>query len=512
MLMYTLLLTLLETFETLLMINPYVLKFAVTHTPPVVFTMLGRFKAAVYVRAIGPKVPAYAKFLKENGVELETVKSVKDFSRLPLTTKSNYIQIFPLLSRLLDGQLPFSGNIDESAGSTGKATMWIRSFKEEVKLNRLITFALEYTFNAFHKRNVVVLNCWSNGPWATGIKFAFIAQHSTLVKAIGTSKENVIDTIKTLGKDNEYIICGYPPFTKEIIDYGEEQGLNWSDYRVNLVTGGEGFSEGWRDFMREKIKGSQGEVYSAYGASDIDIGVAFETDLTITLRKKLTNDPALRQQVLGDDRVPLFIGQYNPLIYYIERNEKGELIYTLISQHTVSPKIRYNLQDSGQLLTFHQAAALLTEQEKKKYLTRAMKLPLVIVYGRSDGTVSLDGANIYPADVQHGLFSSPLASFVNSYYLDTTYDQNQAMRFTVHIELTSQKKSNTISAQTLEATEKHLAAHLTSVNRDYRESYENNPASLSPKLMLHENGDELFAENRRKIKHVYFNKSKQKTS
>lgn len=508
--MYTLLLTLLETFETLLMINPYVLKFAVTHTPPVVFTMLGRFKAAVYVRAIGPKVPAYAKFLKEKGVTLSTVKSVKDFAKLPFTTKENYIQTYPLLSRLLDGQLPFSGNIDESAGSTGKATMWIRSFKEEVKLNRLITFALEYTFNTFHKRNVVVLNCWSNGPWATGIKFAFIAQHSTLVKAIGTSKENVIDTIRTLGKDNEYIICGYPPFTKEIIDYGEEQGLNWSDYRVNLVTGGEGFSEGWRDFMREKIKGSQGEVYSAYGASDIDIGVAFETDFTITLRKKLTNDPELRQQILGDNRVPLFVGQYNPLIYYIERNEKGELIYTLISQHTVSPKIRYNLQDSGQLLTFHQAAALLTEQEKKKYLSRAMKLPLVIVYGRSDGTVSLDGANIYPADVQHGLFSSPLASVVHSYFLDTTYDDKQAMRFTVHIELTQSKSVVNITKATLEETEKHLAAHLSSVNRDYRESYENNPASLLPKIVLHENGDELFSENRKKIKHVYFNKSKQK--
>lgn len=505
--MWTLLLSFLEATEFLLMANVKSLRFVITHTPAFIFVALGKIKALIYIRAIGEKVPAYKKFLKQNAISLNSIKKLSDLKKLPITTKDNYILPYPLEQRVLYGKLPTAGNIDESAGSTGKATMWVRSFKEEKKLNKLITFALDYTFNSFSKKNVVILNCWSNGPWATGIKFAFIAQHSTLVKAIGTNKENVIDTIKTLGTSYEYVICGYPPFTKEVIDYGESVGVQWSDYRVNIVTGGEGFSEGWRDFMREKIKGSQGEVYSAYGASDIDIGVAFETDFTIAVRKKLTEDQELRKSVLGDERIPLFVGQYNPLIYYIEKSNEGDLLYTLISQHTTSPKIRYNLKDSGSLLTYTQAAALLTPAEKRKYLRgKAMQLPFVIVYGRNDGTVSLDGANIYPADVQHILYSSAMGKHINSFFLETSYDETKSMFFAVHLELAEHVKSNDVTAKEMSETELLIAEYLSRVNKDYKESYENNKASLSPRLVLHEHNDELFAQNRKRIKHVYYAK------
>jgi len=490
------------------MINTKVLRFVITHTPAPLFTFLGRTKAFIYVRAVAETVPAYAQFLKKHQVSLTSIKSLRDFNLLPQTSKENYILAYPLQERVVNGKLPRAGNIDESAGSTGKATMWVRSFKEEKKLNRLITFALDYTFNSFKKKkNVVILNCWSNGPWATGIKFAFIAQHSTLVKAIGTNKENVIDTIETLGKDCEYVICGYPPFTKEVIDYGEERGINWGEYRLDIVTGGEGFSEGWRDFMRERIKGSQGEVYSAYGASDIDIGVAFETDFTIAVRKKLTNDSELRNQVLGDDRTPLFVGQYNPLIYYIEQSASGELLFTLISKHTASPKIRYNLKDSGHILSFAQAKALLTEKEQARYIgNKAMRLPFIIIYGRSDGTISLDGANIFPSDVQHGLFSSSLAKYIHSFFLDTMYAEDKSMFFAVHLELTEKSEVSIFNKQQLATAEEGIATYLLTVNRDYRESYENNKAALAPRIQLHPYGDALFSQNKTKLKHVYYTK------
>ncbi len=499
--MWPQLLTLLETFESILMANPRVLRIVITNTPPNLFTWLGKLKSTVYVKAISYRIPAYKKFLAEHNRTSSDIKSVKS---LPITTKDTYILKYPLQERALDGKLPNAGNIDESAGSTGKATMWVRSFQEEKKLNKLVTFALDYTFNSFHKRNVVVLNCWSNGPWATGIKFAFIAQHSTLVKAIGTNKENVIETIQTLGKNFEYVICGYPPFTKEVIDYGEEKGMVWSDYRVNIVTGGEGFSEGWRDFMREKIKGSQGEVYSAYGASDIDIGVAFETDFTIAVRKKLTEDVMVRTDALGSDKVPLFVGQYNPLIYYIEEHQTGELLFTLMNKDTASPKIRYNLKDSGKLLSYNEAMAILSPPERKKYQSKSMKLPFVVIYGRSDGTISLDGANIYPADIQDALYTSKIGKFVHSFLLETTYSTDKSMAFSINIELT--QNANKILPTEVTEVQHHVIQHLSKVNKDFKESYSNNKNSLTPQIYIHEYDAKLFEQNKSKIKHVYYHK------
>lgn len=504
--MWNIILTALEIFEALLMANTKVLRLVITKSPAWLFSLLSKQKIIVYLNATAQKVPAYMAFLKSNGYTWRPLLSRRDISKLPETTKENYVLAHSLEQRMLLGKLPQAGSIDESAGSTGKATMWVRSYQEEQKLLRLITFALDYTFQSFSKKNIVVLNCWSNGPWATGIKFAFIAQQSTIVKAIGTNKQNVIDTITTLGNKYEYVLCGYPPFMKEVVDHGEEMGIKWSDYRVNIVTGGEGFSEGWRDFMRNKIKGSQGEVYSAYGASDIDIGIAFETDFSIALRKKLTSDSVLRKRVLRDERIPLFIGQYNPLIYYIEVSPQGELIYTLMNQKTASPKIRYNLKDSGTLLDYSEAAEILSAGNHRQLLKQSMKLPLVVVYGRSDGTISLDGANIYPADVQHALFSSDLGSKTHSFFLDTAYEADQSIYFAVHLELTEQTKLSSLSQQQIQSTTNLIISHLSSVNQDFAESYENNRESLTPQLHLHEYGSDQFKHNTGRIKHAYYAK------
>src|SRR5947207_16017134 len=50
-------------------------------------------------------VPAYAKFLREHGVDPDQIRTLEDFRRLPLTTKENYHHRYPLAERCREGDL-----------------------------------------------------------------------------------------------------------------------------------------------------------------------------------------------------------------------------------------------------------------------------------------------------------------------------------------------------------------------------------------------------------------------
>ena len=53
--------------------------------------------------------------------------------------------------------------------------------------------------------------------------------------------------------------------------------------------GGEGISESMRDHILKTAR----KVYGAYGASDLEINIAIETDFTIALRRAIAADPEL---------------------------------------------------------------------------------------------------------------------------------------------------------------------------------------------------------------------------
>lgn len=489
--------------EKILIYNPSFLIFFLKITPPALLHILSELRMLqVYYQAKN-EVPAYKNFLKENKVT-DTIKNFNDFTRIaPIQTKENYIYKYSITDRCREGNFPYGGNIDESAGSSGKATMWVRSTKEEELLQRLINFAMHYTFKAFSKNNIIVLNCWSTGPWATGIKFSMLAQRSTVVKSIGTDKRNAVDTITTLGDKFEYVIGGYPPFVKEILDYGEEIGVDWKKYKLNIVTGGEGFSEGWRNYIKDRINGSYGEVFSAYGASDIDIGIGFETNFTIKLRQLADKDKEFSELLFGK-YTPTFVGVYNPLVYLIE--QKGEeLLFSTANPDIWAPKIRYNLKDAGKIYKFQDLKKIIQSSKFRNKINfdDVLKLPIIIIYGRSDGTVSLDGANIYPYDIQDAIYRSKHAKYFDSFFLETDYTSDKSMIFKVSIELTEGKHKNDFNQLDYEEIQTTIRETLLKKNKDYRESWQNNPDSLEPRIVLLNKSEGIFLQNSSKLKKVY---------
>ncbi len=88
---------------------------------------IGEKMALDLFKKCAARVPAYKDFLARNGVDPAGIMTMDDFSRLPITSKSNYIKQYPLEQLCLDGKIASSYLISSSSGSTGQPTYWPRS-------------------------------------------------------------------------------------------------------------------------------------------------------------------------------------------------------------------------------------------------------------------------------------------------------------------------------------------------------------------------------------------------
>lgn len=83
---------------------------------------------------------------------------------------------------------------------------------------------------------------------------------------------------------------------------------------------------------------------------------------------------------------------YDPLHYYIETTKDNELVYTCCRKERASPRIRYNLHDTGKVMMAKDVKAIM-----KKYgveIKPKTNLPFLFVHGR-EGTVSYGGSKIH---------------------------------------------------------------------------------------------------------------------
>lgn len=203
--------------------------------------------------------------------------------------------------------------------------------------------------------------------------------------------------------------------------------------------------------------------------------------------------------------MPAFLGQYNPLLYYIENTKDNELLFTTLNSDICSPKIRYNLKDSGVVYDYEKFMKIIQQTSGNDLNQKGnLHLPFLAIFGRSDGTISLDGANIYPNDVQDALFKSEMAESVKSFYIDVGYTADKSMVFKINVELSENKNISSVNKESVTKLENYIRDYLLKANRDYKESYENNPESLSPRIEFFDSGSGIFLKNKSRIKNIYY--------
>lgn len=385
---------------------------------------IGMMRAhAVFLKA-SKTCPAYQKFLADEGY---TNSASWKLSRLPVMTKENYVKKFSIEERCYNGRIPAAGVvIDESSGSSGVPNNWVRSAEEREDVKHILQ--LNYQL-IYRDTGCILLNCFALGPWATGMNVSMSLVDVGILKSIGPDQSKLENTLKIFGPDYRYLVFGYPPFIKSFVD---STTLDLSKYRMDLIVGGEGISEGLRKYLLRTFK----TVISSFGASDLEINIAVETPLTIALRRLCQERKELCEALFGRETPPM-IFQYNALDYVVETVANNELVFTIGRQTSAAPKLRYNLKDSGGVITYSELAAKLSAQgiRIQDFPGPQSHFPILFVFGRADLTVPFYGAKVFPTDIEDIINAHPtLVRQLNSFQLSSYEDEKIDRRLKIHLE------------------------------------------------------------------------------
>lgn len=375
-------------------------------------------------------VPAYPHFLREQGVDPAVVREAGE---IPLMTKENYHQRFPLPQRCRGGRLDAAATVAVSSGSSGRPTVWPRTAEDEAPVVARFAQVFRDGFQA-DRRSTLAVVCFALGNWVGGMYTvaacrALAAEGwPVTVAAPGNDVPEILRVVGELGEHfDQTVLLGYPPFVKNVIDAGRD----WERLDLKLVLAGEVFSEQWRDLVaaRAGIADPESGVASLYGTADAGV-LGNETALSVRIRRFLAGRPDLATELFGDSRLPTIV-QYDPAARLFETAPDGTLVF---SADGTIPLVRYHLADEGGLLSYQRLMLFCRDNGFEP--GDGPRMPFVYVFGRSLFTVSYFGANVYPENVTVGLERPGISEWTTGrFVLSSAEDDDRDRYLSVVVEL-----------------------------------------------------------------------------
>jgi phenylacetate-CoA ligase len=445
-------------------------------------------------------VPAYRDYIALHGgmPELHLGDDLNpDLSAIPEMDKASYVKAYPIERRVKGGRLPRKGvMVDESSGSSGQPTSWVRGPVERAIVSQMMRLSYHETVD--RERPVFILNAFALGAWATGMNVSLSLTPSSILKSTGPNIDKIINTMLEFGPSYRYVVMGYPPFLKCLAD---DSRIDWSQYVADAGFGGEGISESLRTYLQRTFL----RVVGSYGASDLEVNMAIETELAIRLRRAVMDDAGLRERLIRCDYgVTPMIFQYNPLAYYLETNGKGELLATMSRPYHIAPKVRYNIHDRGHVVRFPELRRRLAAGGRRDLLdglSGAIDLPLLFLYGRSDMSVDYYGANVTPDSLREVLYGiDALAPVLNTFRLLSYENEHHDKCMEIAAELA---EGAGVPAEN-EGLAEVVFSRLAKINGDFFNAYYNTaPPENPPLFTLHAFETGPFAGGQRKLKNEY---------
>jgi phenylacetate-CoA ligase len=395
-------------------------------------------KVLALFREVASDVPAYGRFLLEHGVDPQAVDGIEAFQRLPVTTKDNYYRKHALPDLCRHGRLEACDMVALSTGSTGEPAAWPRFVTHELESSARFEQILG-TFAVAERRTLGVI-CFALGNWVGGMYTLACCRHLAAkgypltIVAPGNNPGEILRALRALDPFYEQrVLFGYPPFLKDVVDFGQGHGFDWSTKPTRLVMAGEVFSEEWRALLcsRLGVADPAGTTASLYGTADAGV-LANETPFSIRIRRALARRPDAARALFGEGRLPTLC-QYDPHHRYFEVDDG----WLLFSGDGGAPLLRYKILDRGGVVRQQMMLEFLErEHVELEPGPDGEPLPFVYVFGRSHFAISFYGANIYPEHVSIGLEQPELAStLTGKFVLEVKHDDQQRGRLTLTVEL-----------------------------------------------------------------------------
>jgi len=449
-------------------------------------------------------VLAYKKFLKKHKINPLKIKTLKDFTKLPIINKNNYYQKYNLKDFFPKRKNPSMAYA--SSGSSGKPTFWFREDEQEQSGGEIHEIIFRDIFNITKKESTLVVVCFSMGIWVAGnytlsaCRYVSNLGYNLTTISPGIEKEDIFNILKELApKYDNLILAGYPSFLMDIMNEVQKRKIFIRNKKINFIMSGDKFSESWRkDFLNlVKIKNSH-SLINIYGSADAAI-LGHETPLSIFLRKELLINKNLRQRLSGKGEDFPSIIQYYPNRIFFEEVD-GELI---ITSQTAIPLIRYNIHDIGRIIKYAEVKKILKicnlEKKAQKHGLFEWKLPLIILKGRTDVATTFYALNIFPEHIKAGIENKSVKKFLTGNFMiyNKVINRNKVEKLCIRIELS---KGVRPTKKNFDLINKSIIGHLIKLNIEFRKLYQTINQKALPMVNFYKYGDKKFlAEKKPRI-------------
>ncbi len=298
-------------------------------------------------------VPAYQRLLNESGIDPASIVDRASFAaRCPILTKSNTFDRFPIGQLCAAGTMTDLADVLTSSGHGGRFSFGLSTRQQQAESADLIDLALDEAFQVKTRRTLAI-NCLPMG--------VIFSSRAMTVATTSVREDMAVALVKTFGQHYEQVlIVSDPLFVRRLLDYADEQGLDWSRYRVRLVLGEELFGERFRSYVAHRLGldldgGDAGGIISSFGVGELGLHLCYETKATIALRRAAMRHPTLACQLFGESgRSPMILA-FNTGRTMIEAVDSdssgyGRLTVSMLDTARPIPLLRYQTGDLVRLL------------------------------------------------------------------------------------------------------------------------------------------------------------------
>lgn len=444
------------------------------------------------------KIPAYKDFLVKQKIDHKKIRTIHDFTTyVPVMDKNNYLSQYPLSDLCMEGDMFTNRIISVSSGSSGTPTFWPRGQQQDLEGREMFGEIYDRSF-AMEKKKTLLVVCFSMGTWIAGTFTAttalMYADKGRPVNVVtpGLEKEETIKAIKSLSKYYEQVVLvGYPPFIKDVIEEGKRVGIDWRKIKTRLLLAGESFSEEWRDYVLHLLdsKDPYYDTSSIYGSADAGI-FGVETPVSILVRRIYNQRSKTKQNIFGTDILPSFV-QYSPERRYFEKIGE-ELAFTA---RAGVPLIRYNIQDTGGILSFSEAIdpiidRLLPMAQKHSIRLNEWQRPFLYVNGRKLFSTTIYAVNIYPENIKAALIDKRVRQWTTGLFTMATKNYSDMDQyFEINVELRRDFKAKSQHQLTVEAI---ILEKLLKLNAEFHKLHEAIGVKVRPRVHLVPFGDPKY--------------------
>ncbi|WP_290598259.1 MULTISPECIES: phenylacetate--CoA ligase family protein [unclassified Archaeoglobus] len=314
----------------------------------------------------------YRRLFKEKGVDVESIKSAEDITKIPFTTKQHLREAYPLKMCCVPKEEIV--RIQMSGGTTGQPVIipYTRRDVEQWK---------EMLLRAFHIARItskdVIQITPAFGLWNGGFGFHFAADAiNAFVIPIGAG--NTRNQVKFMVDFGTTVLCATASYPLRIAEVAEEMGYDPPKLPVEKMLLG---AEPWSDEMRKQIE-------ETFNAKAFDIPGLTEMGGVGTVGFECPHRNGLH--VWEDNYIVEIVDPETG--EPVEDGEEGEIVYTSLNREAM-PLLRYR---SGEV-------SAVVSREKCECGIEHMTIKRI--RGRTDDMVIYKGVKFYPSDVEQILAS-----------------------------------------------------------------------------------------------------------